>query len=116
MEFTEYQERSKRSMNSDANTNPAIDANTTLRLCNWAMGLAGEAGEINDALKKTLFHGHDLDKESLAKEVGDALWYAAALCTELDLSLNDVAYENIRKLMTRYPDKFSHDRSINRSE
>jgi len=81
-----------------------------------AMGLAGEAGEIIDMLKKSLWHGHELDREKAVKECGDLLWYLAALCNALDIKLDDVVKRNVEKLRARYPDGFDSERSKNRSE
>ena len=51
-------------------------------LANCAMGLAGEAGECTDIIKKHLFHDHELDREHLAKELGDVAWYLA-VCADV---------------------------------
>ena len=44
------------------------------QLANAALGLAGEAGEVADTLKKHLFHARPLDREAVVKELGDCLW------------------------------------------
>lgn len=80
-----------------------------------AFGLAGETGEVIDLLKKHYFHGHQLDKKRIAYEIGDALWYLAELATALHISLDEVAVDNIAKLKERYGEKFSSERSINRT-
>ena len=80
-----------------------------------ALGLAGEAGEVADEIKKIVGHGHALDKDKLAKEIGDVCWYIAALCNDLGINLSDVAQANIDKLWKRYPGGFSQDASRNRS-
>jgi NTP pyrophosphatase (non-canonical NTP hydrolase) len=71
-----------------------------------ALGVAGEAGEVADLLKKHLFHGIDLDVSKLRSELGDVLWYVAALARHAGLSLEDVATSNLDKLQARYPDGF----------
>lgn len=83
-------------------------------LVNALLGLAGEAGELCDLMKKHLGHGHPLDRDKLKGELGDVLWYVADLCSLFNLSLADVAEANIEKLRRRYPDGFSTDRSVNR--
>ena len=50
--------------------------------------------------------GHELDKEHLAKELGDVAWYLAEAATALDISLEDIFKANIDKLKMRYPDGF----------
>ena len=79
-----------------------------------ALGLAGEAGEFVDLYKKVIGHGQALDAERMQKELGDVLWYAAELCTAHGWSLEDVAAGNIKKLRTRYPEKFSNEQSAAR--
>lgn len=79
-----------------------------------ALGLGGEAGEVQEILKKWLGHGHHLDREKLKKELGDVLWYLSSLATWAGLSLDDVASANLGKLRARYPDGFSHEASKNR--
>lgn len=85
-------------------------------LINGVMGLCGESGEAIDIVKKWLAQGHDLDREKLAKELGDICWYLAETATALDLSLEDIMAANIEKLKRRYPQGFDSNRSIHRTE
>lgn len=85
-------------------------------LTNAVMGLCGESGEACDIVKKHLFHGHELDREALIKELGDVAWYLAEATEALDVSLDEVFERNIEKLKKRYPEGFSSERSINREE
>ena len=94
--------------------NPALDKKDVL--INGVMGLCGESGEAIDIVKKWLAQGHELDKEKLAKELGDIAWYLAETATALDLSLEDVFEANIEKLKKRYPQGFDSQRSIYREE
>ena len=94
--------------------NPALDKKDVL--INGVMGLCGESGEAIDLVKKWLAQGHELDKEKLAKELGDIAWYLAETATALDLNLEDVLQANINKLKKRYPQGFDTDRSIHREE
>ncbi len=88
----------------------------TNRLINGLMGLNGEAGEAIDILKKHLFQGHDLDREHLAKELGDVAWYLAVSADALGYSLEKVMQMNLDKLCARYPDGFETERSANRKD
>lgn len=83
-------------------------------LLNGVMGLCGEAGECIDLVKKAKFQGHDLDKEKLKLECGDATWYMSLISHALDLPLSDVLQANIDKLKARYPSGFAKERSIHR--
>jgi NTP pyrophosphatase (non-canonical NTP hydrolase) len=65
-----------------------------------ALGLAGEAGEVANKVKKIIRDGK-LDKASLKAEIGDCLWYIAALCRDLNVDLGDVAKANLEKLQDR---------------
>ena len=60
--------------------------------------------------------GHDLDKEHLAKELGDIAWYLAEAATALDMSLEDIFEANLAKLKKRYPDGFETQKSKLRLE
>lgn len=79
-----------------------------------ALGIAGEAGEVADLVKKELGHGHPRNPERMAKELGDVLWYIATLADNYGYSLAEVATMNIDKLKARYPGGFTEEASINR--
>lgn len=86
------------------------------RLLNGLMGLNGEAGECIDLLKKSLYQGHELDREHLARELGDVAWYLAVSADALGYKLEDILRMNVEKLRARYPDGFEAERSVNRTE
>jgi len=86
-----------------------------LRLLHAAIGLTGEAGEFNDALKKSIFYGQDLDEVNLKEELGDLLWYIALSCDVLETNFEELMETNIKKLQVRFPDKFNKEKSINRN-
>jgi NTP pyrophosphatase (non-canonical NTP hydrolase) len=75
------------------------------RLIYPSLGLASEAGEVCGKVKKILRDSHGYvspeDKEKLKSEIGDVLWYIAALCSDLDLEMSVVASDNIAKLQDR---------------
>lgn len=94
--------------------NPELDPKDVL--INGVMGLCGESGEAIDIVKKWLAQGHELDREKLAKELGDIAWYLAETATALALDLEDIFTANIEKLRKRYPEGFDSNRSIHRAE
>lgn len=69
------------------------------------LGLAGEAGEVSEKIKKVIRDKggivDDATKEEISKELGDVLWYVAQIATELELSCENVAAKNIEKLRSR---------------
>ena len=85
-----------------------------MQLENGLMGLNGEAGEAIDLLKKHLFQGHPLDREHLAKELGDVAWYLAVSADALSYTLEEVLEMNVKKLRLRYPEGFEVERSVSR--
>lgn len=69
------------------------------------LGLANEAGEVAGKIKK-IFRDKagvigEAEREALKQELGDVLWYLSQICTELDLTLEEVAGANIEKLASR---------------
>lgn len=85
-------------------------------ILNGAMGLNGEAGEVIDILKKYMFQGHNLDKEHIAKELGDCLWYIAVCAKGAGYTLDEIAEMNKAKLRKRYPDGFEVEKSLHRAD
>lgn len=107
----EYQKQAKRTLVDKPGF--ALDDGETMLVWN-ALGLAGEAGEVADSVKKMILHRHGLDREALRDELGDVLWYVAALATNLGFGLDEVMAANIEKLEARYPDGYSAGASLKR--
>ena len=72
-----------------------------------AVGLAGEAGEVLDLFKKSVFTGKVLDRDDLVKELGDVEFYLQALRTVSGISRDEVLDANVVKLNNRHPEGFS---------
>ena len=82
-----------------------------------AIGICGEAGEVSELVKKYAYHGHAIDKDHLARELGDVLWYVSYMAHLFGYSLGEIMEMNQDKLAKRYPDgKFDEERSRNRKE
>ena len=106
MTINEYQQAALRTESGMVKTYP--------RILNGLMGLSGEAGEAIDILKKHYFQGHELDREHMAKELGDIAWYLAVSADAIGYDLETIFKMNIDKLKARYPDGFKSECSINR--
>ena len=87
----------------------------TIRLLHAAMGMATEAGEFLDMLKKYVYYGKPLDTVNAIEEIGDSTWYERIACDELDVEYLEMVAINIRKLKKRFPDKFSETHAIKRN-
>ncbi len=107
MTINEYQKLAERTINRDLS--PETQAIHALH------GMVGEIGEIHSIYQKT-FQGHEFNEEELRKELGDLMWFIAEYCTAMGWDMEDVAEQNISKLKKRYPEGFSEEASVNRTE
>lgn len=105
--FDTYQQLAERTANTAENNHE--------RYKNFSMGLVGETGEVVDYLKKVVYHGHEIDKDKLCRELGDCQWYLSTIATTAGIKLSEVGRVNIEKLRARYPEGFSKERSKNRA-
>lgn len=85
------------------------------RLLHAGIGMATEAGEYLDGLKKYIYYGKPLDRVNLREEIGDASWYQRIGASALKDTFLGTIIQNIRKLMIRFPDKFTQDKALNRN-
>lgn len=108
MTINEYQKLAMRTSNGELTPSEHI--------VNGALGLCGESGEIADLIKKNQMQRHPLDREHVAKELGDVLWYVAETAAAIDYNLETIMRMNIEKLQARYPDGFSAERSMHRKD
>jgi NTP pyrophosphatase (non-canonical NTP hydrolase) len=96
MNFNEYQKKSRKT---------AVYPNKGKNFIYPVLGLVGESGEVAEKIKKVLREkGGIVDKRTkreIKKELGDVLWYVSQVAAELDISLDELALANIRKLMSR---------------
>src|SRR4030042_33420 len=104
MDASQYQKLAARTLIDK----PEFELSDRQLMILWdAIGITGEAGEIAELVKKGIFHRHAVGSIEFRKEIGDILWYVAALCTTLGLDLSEIMRENIEKLKVRYPNGFS---------
>ena len=83
-------------------------------LMNAALGICGEGGEVADLVKKATFQGHTLDREHVAKELGDVAWYIAVGAQAIGYDFETILQMNVDKLRARYPDGFDAEKSQHR--
>jgi len=72
-----------------------------------AMSIAGEAGEVIEIIKKSVRDGRAIDMEKLKYELGDVMWYIAALCECFGFDMGELAQMNVDKLRKRHGGSFS---------
>jgi|TARA_B110000037_G_scaffold35999_1_gene43832 NTP pyrophosphatase (non-canonical NTP hydrolase) len=75
-------------------------------LLTGAVGISAEGGEFMEIVKKCIFQGKPMSKETqfhAKRELGDIMWYWVNSCRALNIDPNDVIAENVRKLEARYP-------------
>jgi NTP pyrophosphatase (non-canonical NTP hydrolase) len=96
MDFSEYQTKSLKTAKYPVIGHPVIYP---------ALGLANEAGEVAGKIKKVFRDmGGEISDETrntLSAELGDVLWYVSQICSELGLSLDEIAANNLAKLFDR---------------
>jgi len=96
LEFSDYQAQASKTAiydEADVVTYPAL-------------GLVSEAGEVAGKVKKIMRDqkGQFMlpeNRAAVGKEIGDVLWYIAALCSDLGLDMSDLAQDNLNKLNSR---------------
>ncbi|MDD2287227.1 MAG: nucleoside triphosphate pyrophosphohydrolase family protein [Bacteroidales bacterium] len=106
----QYQKAALRTANTEAMKDPYE------KITNGILGLTGESGEVADHIKKFKYQGHELDRDYLAKELGDICWYIALLADGIGFDLGTIMQMNVDKLKKRYPEGFDTERSLHREE
>ena len=84
------------------------------RLLHGALGVGTEAGELQDAVKRHLFYGTDIDRTHIIEECGDVLWYVAETLSAVGATMSEAMVANVAKLRARYPEGFSEERATGR--
>jgi len=109
MTFDEYQHESRKTA-----IYPAIEKGFVYPV----LGLASEAGELSNKVKK-IFRDDggiisETKRQDIEKELGDVLWYAAQIATEFEFSLDEIAQANLDKLFSRMERNTLHGDGDNR--
>src|SRR5688572_14242671 len=106
-----YQEQALRTESIDFEAiEKRLQSKQVIRMLHAAIGLATEAGEALDMLKKHIFYGNPLDTVNFAEEIGDSQWYSAIGADAVGKELQNIQGNNIAKLKVRYPDKFTEEK------
>ncbi len=80
--------------------------NKNEEIMTWGLGVAGEAGDIAGCIKKTFAHEDD-QTAGIRENLGDTLWYVAAIANYFDWDLEEIFEENVDKLKKRFPNGFT---------
>lgn len=94
--LNEYQQASRRTWGEVDMNHPIVYP---------TLGLTNETGELAGKIKK-IFRDQageitEANRQELKGEIGDVLWYLTQICSQLDLTLQEVAEANIEKLYSR---------------
>lgn len=87
----------------------------TVRLLHAAMGMATEAGEFLDQMKRHIYYGRPLDLVNVIEEVGDSTWYERIALDEAGIEYLEAIALNVRKLRARFPDRFTEGNATDRN-
>lgn len=86
-------------------------------LWHMATGVAGEAGELLDAVKKHVVYNKELDRQNVIEELGDLEFYMEGIRQNIDVSRDEVLTSNYNKLNKRYKDKsYTNEAAIARAD
>lgn len=84
------------------------------QLLHFTMGLVTESSEVLEAVYNHIFNGKELDLVNIEEEIGDIFWYIAIFLRVSRADFNGILDGNIKKLRSRYGEKFSSDKALNR--
>lgn len=107
MDFDEYQKLAIKTDLDAEHLSEVMEKHSlnTVAFIDKALGVAGEAGEFADKIKKIMRDKKgiftDTDRDEIIKELGDVLWYVAVVSLYLDVPMSELASKNIEKLQSR---------------
>ena len=85
-------------------------------LLHAAIGIAGESGELLDAVRKLFFEGQPLDRENVIEELGDLCFYLEAACQAIGVTREEIEEINTAKLSKRYEGSYSDRAAQDRAD
>lgn len=106
MNLNEYSEWTK-------NTCAKLDT-PVLDTIHMLMGMTTEIGELTDCFKKQIAYNKAVDWTNVKEEIGDTMFYIASFCRINNLDLQNIIENNVEKLESRYPEKFSQYHATHR--
>jgi len=77
-------------------------------------GMSTEIGELQDVYKKHIAYKKNIDWINVEEEIGDIMFYLASFCRINNFDLEEILETNVKKLESRYPDKFTEYHALNR--
>jgi len=106
MNFEQYTKEAERTS--------AILENETLNNLHYLLGMITEIGELLDIWKRNIAYKKDIDWINVKEELGDILWYFSNFLRINNIDFEEILNININKLKSRYPEKFTEEKAINR--
>ena len=85
-------------------------------LLHAAIGLAGEAGELLDTVRKHVFDGQPLDRDNVIEELGDLCFYLEAAMQVIGISREEIEQRNMTKLSKRYEGGYTDQQAVARAD
>jgi len=95
------------------NTCAKLDS-TLMDNLHMIMGLATEIGELSDQVKKNIAYKKNIDWINAKEEIGDIMYYLSSFCRINNFDLEEILETNVKKLESRYPNKFTEYHALNR--
>lgn len=89
---------------------------TQCHMLHMVLGIAGEAGELVDAVKKHVIYNQELDVDNVVEEIGDLQFYIEGLCQAINSPPWFCIAQNINKLQKRYADGYSDQAAQERKD
>jgi NTP pyrophosphatase (non-canonical NTP hydrolase) len=110
MNLKEHKRESERTFQAPENSN-----HKQLSILHCVIGASTETGELLDQLKKHVYYNKPIDVVNVKEELGDIMWYLSNLARLMNFDIEECLELNIKKLRTRYPDKYSDNDALDRN-